>query len=276
MNPNPLFILFPILVLIALIGFHCYKNFNLFQKEGFQNEQQPSQPQTNDTLSKIKAVLDPLITPAKDLCSLFDTITTNMMKNEKAGTSISDSEAKLRVQKNLAIAIPGGALPCPLLSYPTPTSSDLELLQFVQTIPSDFGARIVLMALYARNTLKTQSNKLDAALKGEAVATESFQDITLCPPDIAASRRAEKQTDTKTCKLPEDLSPQDVKESIQTVLKTIVAKKNTILKANSIDPTLSIAPIIQEAKGYATYLNKKAKEAESGDLINSVNIPEKK
>lgn len=270
-----LFVILSIIVLAILLLLPCYSLFPT--QEGFQTKEQKTPTQANnESFIKIKSILDPMITPAKDLCPLFDTITKNMMKNEKAGTSISDSEAKLRVQATLGIAIPGGPLPCPLLSYPPPTASDLELLEFVQSIPSDFGARIVLMALYARNTLKTQADKLDSALKGEAVASESFQDIAICPPDIASSRRAEKQQNTQTCKLPEELSPQQVKDGISDTLKTIVAKKNSILKNNKIEVTTDVSELVKEAQKYADYLNTKAKEAESGTLIDSINIPEKK
>lgn len=221
---------------------------------------------------RIHAVLDPMIEPHGDtLCSLFDTIRKNMMKNEKAGQNISDDEARVRVEKALALKIPGGPLPCPLLRYPQGVVSDVEWLNWLQRVPPDFGARIVFMAAYAKEMLGSTAKNMKDALSGKGTPIqEEFAPI--CTPDIATTRRAERaRKSEQACDLPEDVGPERIQEQIEQLLETIVATKNKALKAKGIDSGINIGPLLQEAKSAQVYLDKQAKDAESGNL--QVNIP---
>ena len=211
---------------------------------------------------QIRAVLDEM--DSNELCPLFVVIRTNMMKNAKAGQDISDQEAAKRVEADLAIKIPGGALPCPLLTYPKAGSSDLEWLDFLQKVPRDFGARVVLMAVFAEGFLATTEQTMKLALSGNGTppVAESF---AICSPDVADSRRSEKQKDT-TCTLAEDLSPAQIQEAVTKLLKDLVGNKTTILKSKKIDPLIDIKPLITQAKASAAYLSKKSEQAQSGNL----------
>ena len=208
---------------------------------------------------QIRAVLDQM--NSDELCPLFTVIRSNMMKNAKAGQDISDQEAAKRVEADLAIKIPGGALPCPLLKYPKAGSSDLEWLDFLQKVPSDFGARVVLMAVFAQGFLAMTEQTMKLALSGNGTPPEGFE---ICSPDVADSRRAEKK-DT-TCTLPEDLNPAQIQEAVTKLLKDLVGNKTTILKSKKLDPLLDIKPLITQAKASAAYLSQKSEQAQNGDL----------
>jgi hypothetical protein len=210
---------------------------------------------------QVRAVLDQM--DSNELCPLFAIIRKNMMKNAKAGQQISDQEAAKRVEADLAIKIPGGALPCPLLTYPKAGSTDLDWLDFLQKVPSDFGARVVLMAVFAEGFLTTTEETMKLALSGKG--TPPGEGFAICSPDVADSRRAEKQKDT-TCTLPEELDPAKIKEAITKLLKELVSNKTTILKSKQIDPLIDIKPLIARSKVSAAYLDKKGKQAESGEL----------
>lgn len=212
---------------------------------------------------KIRAVLDEM--DSKDLCPLFAVIRTNMIKNAKAGQDISDQEAAKRVEADLAIKIPGGALPCPLLTYPKTGSSDLEWLDFLQKVPSDFGARVVLMAVFAQGFLATTEQTMKLALSGNGTPPVA-EGFAICSPDVADSRRAEKQNKGSACTLPEDLGPDQIKEAVTKLLKDLVGNKTTILKSKKIDPLIDIKPLITQAKVSAAYLSKKSEQAQNGDL----------
>lgn len=162
------------------------------QSEGFASDASQESKPTLGT--KIKKVLDPLafytnpvqpegtpIPEGKDLCTIFDKVRQSLAQSIKGtSTSISDGELMKKVEAQLAIDIPGGALPCPLLQYPADTATDLEWLSWLQTIPSDFGARVVLMASYADNKLTTVANSMKDALSGNIelpeLPKESFID----------------------------------------------------------------------------------------------------
>ena len=208
---------------------------------------------------KIRAVLDPMMASGTDLCALYAMLRETGIKNAKAGPSgsqLSDAEAARQVEADFALHIEGGALPCPLLTYPRTGATDLDWLAFVQGIPKDFGARIVFMALYARDTLKEQLSKLKTSLG------EGFQSI--CTPGLAESKRS--AATANSCTLPEDLTPAQMEEAATEILKSLVAKKTSTLTAKKIDPTLDIGPIIKEASGYAAQLKKYTQQAQDGTL----------
>ena len=86
-------------------------------------------------------------------------------------------------------------------------------------------------------------------------------------------KKEKQKKESANCLLPEDLGPQQIKEQITKLLEKLVATRTTVLKAKDIDPLIQIKPIIDEAKVSQAYLEKSAADAESGDLVNSVNIP---
>jgi hypothetical protein len=235
-------------------------------QEGFQDEKASVSAST-----KIRKVLDKMTNPK--LCPLFTTIRENMAKNAKAGQDISQKEVANRVEADLAIKIPGGALPCPLLKYPKDGATDLEWLDFLQKVPSDFGARVVLMAIFAKDFLGTTQQTLQDALSGKGTPpTESGTDgFTVCSPDVADTRRAEKlkqatASGNNSCVLPEDMSPQQIDDAIMSLLQKLVATKNIILKAKKIDPLIDINPLITQASASAAYIKQKSDAAQSGTL----------
>ena len=234
---------------------------------------------------KIRAVLEPMTASGDDLCALYDILRQTGIKNAKAGPGDppSDAEAARKVEADFALKIPGGALPCPLLTYPKEGATDLDWLAFVQTIPKDFGARIVFMALYARDTLKEQLKTIKNSL-GEGFADEGFRSLNvayigeadegfqaICTPEAAASRKANALT--ASCTLPEDLSPQQINQAATDLLKSLVVGKMNALNAKNISSSLNIAPIVKEALGYAAQLKDYSDKAQSGTLDHSkINI----
>ena len=253
-----------VLILISLFFIFAmnWNNYHadLYVQEGFSNA--PS-----DIERQVRKVLDDLT--VEEICPLYDTIRKNMKKNEMSGpTPATAAEADRKVEANLAVKIPGGALPCPLLQYPRAGASDLDWLDFVQKIPVDYGARIVFMAIFAKEYLGSTETLMKDALSGNGKIppTEGF---VVCSPDVIDSRKAEKIKNAKAqqaCDLPEDLNPEQIKEAVILVLRQLVAEKTTVLKRKQIDPQIDILPLIKDATKSAVYLNQKGKEASDGNL----------
>jgi hypothetical protein len=216
--------------------------------------------------AQIRAVLDPMIVP--EICPLYTTIRTNMKKNEMAGeNAASAQEAEKRVEASLAIKIPGGALPCPLVKYPRAGASELDWLDFIQKVPTDFGARVVFMAIYAKDFLADKEKILKDTLSGDVTVPMPEEGFVVCTPDLADTRRAERsKKSVESCTLPEDLTPAQIHEAIAVILKQLVSQKNTLLKEKKIDPLIDILPLIKAATKSAAYINKKSEEAQSGTL----------
>jgi hypothetical protein len=147
----------------------------------------------------------------------------------------------------------------------------------VNKIPDDYGARIVFMAMYAKDFLGQNAEDLKSALSGkppesQGGGTEQFASI--CPPDVAASRREEALRKSKeSCVLPETLSAEEIQEAITERLKVIVSTKTKSLQAKGINPTIDIIPIIKEAEKSAVYLNQKKMETEQGTLAPTAPAP---
>ena len=215
---------------------------------------------------QIRAVLDPMIVP--EICPLYTTIRTNMKKNEMAGENgATAQEAEKRVEASLAIKIPGGALPCPLITYPRSGASELDWLDFIQKVPTDFGARVVFMAIYAKEFLADKEKILKDTLSGDITVPMPEEGFVVCTPDLADTRRAERsKKSAQSCTLPEDLTPEQIHEAIAVILKQLVSRKMTALKEKKIDPLLDIRPLIKAATKSAAYINKKSEEAQNGTL----------
>jgi len=215
---------------------------------------------------QIRAVLDPMIVP--EICPLYTTIRTNMKKNEMAGENgATAQEAEKRVEASLAIKIPGGALPCPLITYPRSGASELDWLDFIQKVPTDFGARVVFMAIYAKEFLADKEKILKDTLSGDITVPMPEEGFVVCTPDLADTRRAERsKKSAQSCTLPEDLTPEQIHEAIAVILKQLVSQKNTLLKEKKIDPLIDIRPLIKAATKSAAYINKKSEQAQSGTL----------
>jgi hypothetical protein len=225
---------------------------------------------TSSAETQIRSVLDIMTVP--EICPLYKTIRETMKKNEMAGANgATPQEAEKRVEANLAIKIPGGALPCPLLKYPRAGATDLDWLDFLQKVPTDFGARIVFMAIYAKEFLTDKEKRMRDALSGNGTVPPSDEGFVVCSPDLADTRRAEKAKkaslgQNNSCVLPEDMTPEQIHEAISLILQQIVSQKNTLLKAKMIDPMIDVRPLIQQANTSAEYLRKKSEDAQNGNL----------
>jgi hypothetical protein len=251
-----LFILLTSLALFTILAMNLLPP--MFSKETSTVEPFTSTP---STAIKVKAILDPMI-GKNDLCGLYTTIREVGVKNEKSTSAqLSDSEALSRVEKTLAQNIPGGALPCPLLTYPSQNASDLQWLNWLQTLPDDFGARVVFMAMYAREYLAVQEKNLRDSLSGKnAPLEEPFQSI--CPPDVAQRKRSQ----TNSCILPEQSTPEQIQDLISKRLQTLVSTKSKVLSSKKIDPTIDIDPIVDQAVISKQYLDSTKTQVESGNL----------
>lgn len=262
-------IMFSILAALVLFSILALNIFpSLFQSFNTKESFTSGIDQNSSSISsQIRAVLDPMKGPS-DLCILYDSIRKIGVQNEKADSKVSDSEAASRVEKTLAANIPGGALPCPILVYPPSSASDLQWLDFINSLPDDFGARVVFMSMYAKEYLSNQEKNLKDAMDGKsAPAIENF--ITLCPPDLAQSKRNSNLN--ASCSLPESLTPSQIADLVKKRLQTLVSTKSKVLSAKNIDPAIDLNPIIKQSMDSKSYLDSVKGNVESGNLVNIPN-----
>lgn len=229
---------------------------------------------------QIRATLDPMAfytvpdgtrtSDGEALCIVISLIRSSMADNEALGQTLSNAEISKRVEAQLSTAIPGGVLPCPLLQYPSHSATDLEWLSWLQTVPSDFGARVVLMAAYADKTITSVANKMKEALSG-GITIPSLQGfVDVCTPTLAEKKRSDLAE--QTCTLPESLTAAEIKEAVTKLLSTLVTEKARILakaattNALTLDLKTDVHTHIMNSMVAADYLNKQKQSLEAGNL----------
>ena len=214
------------------------------------------------------------ITDGADLCRVFVQVRDSMRQSEAVGQSLSDAEITSRVEAQLAVAIPGGALPCPLVKYPSPSMSDNDWLSWLQDIPSDFGTRTILMAAYADKKLTEVAKQLKDALSGDITLPEINEGFAaICTPALAKQKRTAAAA--ASCKLSDSATPAEIKEAATSILADMVAQRNALKLQKQNDPLLAAAMAVdvhthvQNALRAMEYLNKQKDAAKSGTLMPS-------
>jgi len=265
-----------------------YTPVSLHKKEGFTSK---------DTIpSQIRAVLDPM--NIEDICNIYSVIREFMKKNEIALSHVSESEAILRVEKALAIKIPGGPLSCPLLKYPVEGATVDDWIAFLQTVPVDFGSRVVFMILYAKKELKRRVDNINAALKAEPTKTDAefdkmdqaivmaggniYENFTgLFPPTVADTRSMEKSSrvldrfkDIATKSLTDEIIVKKKNDQalVTKLLDAIINTRNTTLSGKGISPTIDLAPYLASAKESINIIAEKQQKINDGSIVHDVNI----
>ena len=250
-------------------------------KEGFTSGSIPAQ---------IKAVLDPMNAPSSSLCPIYGNIRQMLTQNEVAINRVSEKEAASRVEKTLAMKIPGGAMQCPFFTYPPDTATDDDWIDFLTRIPSDFGARVVFMAMYAKKELNRRAANVRAGLKGGKVTSDEefnkmdedsgnslYEDFTVLPPTLkpvenwADADDAEEEADKKLT--PEEKLQKKRQKKVTALLEKLQTTRTTTLQGKGVSASIDINPIIAAAKQSNDYIVSMKAKAEDGSIVNEVDLP---
>jgi len=274
---------FYILVAVFLftLGYLHIKAFTT--TEGFETVS--SKPPTSRVEQQIRAALDPYLNP--DLCDVYSQLRSVIAQSIQGNNLTPTADTLTKVEAYLATEITLPPLPCPAFTYPTGT--DLEWLIFLNGLPTDIGARFVLMAVYAQRELKFRANNVKAALaRGtpvpeekkddaeklrilnkvllSALPTEGFTNIIgICPVSVQDTRRMEKAN--AGCIMPDDLTHEEIVQSVSNILNKMSADKVAILGEKYISPNLDVRSFIADAKVNSDYLKKMAAKALDGSLV---------
>ena len=235
------------------------------RKEGFET---PS-----PIPGQIKSTLDSMTVP--EICPIIENIRDFMKKNEMTQKRISSEEATRTVEATLASKISGGALPCPLLTYPADTAPVEEWISFLESVPVDYGSRVVFMILYAKEELETRVIDIDAALQGKPNKTESF---TVFPPTVSDTRSMERlknpspvegfEEKDKDKETPE----QKQQKRVKTLLDKLVKTRNDNLSGKGLSSNIDLAPYIASAQQSIAYIKDKQNKLNDGSIVNDIKL----
>lgn len=222
---------------ITLVFVSCVLAMNIsdyyyIRKDGFVDVSM------SENEKKIRACMDSLAlytTPGgspteegKYLCEVFKGVREAMMQKEKNDGVKDKAIASKNVENKLANKIPGGALPCPLFTYPVGGSDDKAWLAWFQKIPVDFGARVVFMVIYADENISPQKQASQDAINDNLAG---FEDI--CTPELLEMKTRNQKANS--CVMPSDIKPDQVNKTVDEIIKQLISTRDTILK-NTIDP----------------------------------------
>jgi hypothetical protein len=114
------------------------------------------------------------------LCTIYAGVRKALADKAAAQGIIDNAAVAKYVEDSLKTNIPGGALPCPLLQYPTTGATDEEWLAWLKNIPTDFGARVVFMVMYVDNSISPTTQKINDILEGKGIprSNEPFKNPT--------------------------------------------------------------------------------------------------
>ena len=272
-----------VLAFIFTVGYLHVKTL-LDKTEGFDDL--PSTPAPpSDIEKKIRTALNPYLNPA--FCTVYNDLRAIIAQNIQGNTLTPTAETLKKVDAYLAKELTVKPLPCPAFTYPT--GSDLEWLVFLNDLPTDIGAKYVLMCVYAQREMKFRAANVKIALSRgtpipekdkdsaeniriaskillSALPTEGFNSIIgICPVSIQDTRRMEAKY--AGCKMPDDMTDEEIAQSVENILKKMDEDKRRILAEKYISPDIDVVAFLQDAKINSDYLKKMSAKALDGSLI---------
>ena len=281
--------IFPWLVgLFILIGLVLYTRTFFSPTEGFADIS-ISEPLPSEVETTIRKALDPYLN--KDLCDVYTDIRASISQTIQGDQNPSTPETIKKIDARLTTLLTLPPLPCPAFTYPE-AKSEVEWITFLNEIPVDIGARFLLMVAYAQRELHYRAQTMKAITAGKTVdpngssdtaevariadrvliqsldsaqATEGFESIVgICPMSVADTRRAEH---APACMLPEDLSHEEIVQSMKNILAKITDTTKKVLAPKFISPDLDVKAFLKDAKENRDYLNRIKAKALDGSLV---------
>lgn len=247
--------------------------------EGFES--------TSSTISevevKIRAYLDQYV--SNDLCTVYTEMRNVLAKSIQENSLPPTPDTLTKVEASLTKELTVPPLACPPFNYPT-GHSEVEWINFLNSIPVNIGAVFVIMAVYAQRELAYRVNNIKSSLAGQDIVpeekkndaeklriftktvlsslnTEGFNSIIgLCPITAQAARI------TSPCSMPQDLTPEEIVQTMENIFKKMDEQKTTILSSMYIAPDIDVKPFIEDALKNIVYIKGLVSKASDGTLID--------
>jgi hypothetical protein len=162
----------------------------------------------------------------KDICEIFQPVFESVTTAEsvQGKTKLSEEEARERAKKTIAAQVPNGPLRCPL---ELPKEKDVNtIFGFMKEMDPLFLATCYATLLYSAVNLQISYNKIVSSLQQAAAARQGFEDM--CTP---AEAEAKRKLQPPSCKLPEEVSPEQ-KAEMEAKQKEAILAKMEVLNSN--------------------------------------------
>jgi hypothetical protein len=247
--------------------------------EGFES----TSSKVSEVEVKIRAYLDQYL--SDDLCTIYTEMRNVLVKAIQENSLPPTPDTLTKVEASLKKELTVTPLACPPFTYPT-GHSEVEWINFLNSIPVNIGAVFVIMAVYAQRELAYRVNNIKSSLAGQdiipeekkndaeklrlltktvlsSLKTEGFDSIIgLCPIAAQAARTS------SPCSMPQDLTPEEIVETMENIFKKMDEQKSTILSSMYIAPDIDVKPFIADALKNAVYIKNLVSKASDGTLID--------
>ena len=275
-----------ILVFLGSIAYLQLKTLSTVStKEGLAPAASAS-PSSSTIETTIRKALDPYLN--SDLCDVYAQLRTVLAQGIQGNELTPTADTLKKVDAYLTKELTTAPLPCPSFTYPT-GKAELEWVNFLNELPTDIGAKYVLMALYAQRELAFRAKNVKLALNRSlpipdsekdaeekiriskkvllsAFPTEGFDSIIgICPVSVQDTRRMEAKN--AGCRMPDDMTHEEIVQSVDNILQKMSADKITILGQKFISPDIDVKPYIADAKKSSDYLKSMKAKALDGSLV---------
>lgn len=298
-----------IYVLLILISFYCFVMFlrarNTYNREGFQDydpfedwkalKEEYSLDELcqvyDDVFAKIFEVEKgaPPIQAQEDEARATDV-------SQEGTTQLTDEQAREKTKKYFTDISPLATFPCDLYKKVNEAKDIDNFYVEVEALPSDFLPQAYETALAIKTLVERQEQAAESSLQGATV--EGFQTREPCSPEVIEERRKflrQQKLDeaAQRCFLPEEMPLDEKKDmsrkkiddlrlsfsefSNQTLNEyqaDIGQKVTPKMAAVSLLAKKTVKDILEETKKILEKLDSIKKKAESGELVQELNLPQ--
>lgn len=210
-----------------------------------------------------------------ELCTQYTTIQTQMVQSEK-DPSLTDTQARERVEDVFSKLVPAGVLSCASITKTLAPGADLETQ--ILSLPDT----LLIQAHQTAEACKTQLTKSLSDIKSSLVVPsttvttpppvpkEGFLN-PVCSPEIAVERRKflrdqKLSDDSRLCTLPEEM-PKDTKEQL---VKQKITAMQTQYDSYKKQDTTTISQLLNDCSDLQKQLETYKSKAQRGTLVNDL------
>ena len=279
-----------ILVFLGTIAYMQLQTLSSKETEGFATASSPAAAaaaaKSSVVEKKIRKALDPYLN--SDLCEVYTELRKVLAQGIQGNELTPTADTLQKVNAYLTKELTTAPLPFPSFTYPT-GKAELEWVNFLNEVPTDIGAKFVLMSLFAQRELAFRAKNVKLALNRSlpipdsekdadekvriskkvllsAFPTEGFDSIIgICPVSVQDTRRMEAKY--AGCKMPDDMTHEEIVQSVDNILQKMSADTKTILGQKFISPDIDVKPFIADAKKSSDYLKTMKAKSLDGSLV---------
>jgi hypothetical protein len=237
-----------------------------WNREGFQNQEPEAMKQWKEMIQTYQV---------KEVCSVKQQIMEKLIPVEKQANTLTDQQAKERVEKQFSEGTSNGTVNCGFVDRVTQAKDIDSFFTEIQLVPNTFLIQVQDTAQKSTQLLQKQYDDVMKSLKKEGFVDPS---VGICSPEITEERRKflrEKKLDEEAqrCLLPEEV-PFEKKETVALdKVKKLQSTYDAYLRLGKSKAPL-MSDLVTTSQDLLKKLDDLKKKAESGEILKELALKE--